>query len=309
MPKMNKFKIFISFLLICSLLFPLTPHKISASINEPNNSIQKSSKQIYLVRDNDTYDILPSKFRKSSDLQTIANNDEINLTGLENLNISGSQQFSKMNLPILLKAIDTKLPIIIFDLRQESHGFINGIPISFANEKNNANEGLSNSEVIKKEKSQLDSIKIGVPISFHNDPKQTITSKEVFDEQTLVTSNNLGYKRIFATDEVLPSPEVIDSFVSIIKDLKEENWLHFHCKEGIGRTTSFMIFYDMMKNYNDVSAEDIINRQINLPDFDTDDIDLLTTIRRSDLYNSFYNYCRKYGPDFNTSFNEYINSL
>ena len=70
-----------------------------------------------------------------------------------------------------------------------------------------------------------------------------------------------------------------------------------------------MIFYDMMKNYNDVSAEDIINRQINLPDFDTDDIDLLTTIRRSDLYNSFYNYCRKYGPDFNTSFNEYINSL
>ena len=214
-----------------------------------------------------------------------------------------------MNLPILLKAIDTKLPIIIFDLRQESHGFINGIPISFANEKNNANEGLSNSEVIKKEKSQLDSIKIGVPISFHNDPKQTITSKEVFDEQTLATSNNLGYKRIFATDEVLPSPEVIDSFVSIIKDLKEENWLHFHCKEGIGRTTSFMIFYDMMKNYNDVSAEDIINRQINLPDFDTDDIDLLTTIRRSDLYNSFYNYCRKYGPDFNTSFNEYINSL
>ena len=73
--------------------------------------------------------------------------------------------------------------------------------------------------------------------------------KEVFDEQTLVTSNNLGYKRIFATDEVLPSPEVIDSFVSIIKDLKEENWLHFHCKEGIGRTTSFMIFYDMMKKH------------------------------------------------------------
>lgn len=309
MAKINKFKIFISSLLICSLLSPLTPHKISALINEPNNNIQKSSTQVYLVRDNNTYDVLPSKFRKSSDLQTIANNDEINITGLESLNISGSQQFSKMNLPILLKAIDTKLPIIIFDLRQESHGFINGIPISFANEKNNANEGLSNSEVIKKEKSQLDSINIGVPISFHNDPNQTITPKEVFDEQTLVTSNNLGYKRVFATDEVLPSPEVIDSFVSIIKDLKEENWLHFHCKEGIGRTTSFMIFYDMMKNYNDVSAEDIINRQINLPDFDTDDIDLLTTIRRSDLYNSFYNYCIKYGPDFNTSFNEYINSL
>ncbi|MGM9934627.1 MAG: protein tyrosine phosphatase [Clostridium sp.] len=309
MPKMNKFKIFISFLLICSLLFPLTPHKISASINEPNNSIQKSSKQIYLVRDNDTYDILPSKFRKSSDLQTIANNDEINLTGLENLNISGSQQFSKMNLPILLKAIDTKLPIIDFDLRQESHGFINGIPVSFENEHNNANKGLSNSEVMKKEKEQLASIKIGVPITFHNTPDKTITPEEVYDEQKLVTSNNIKYVRIFSTDEELPSPEAIDSFIAVVKSIKEESWLHFHCKEGIGRTTSFMIFYDMMKNYNNASAQEIITRQIELPDFDADDIRLLTSEKRTDQFNSFYNYCRKYGPDFNTSFNEYINSL
>lgn len=93
---------------------------------------------------------MPFKFRKSNELQSIANNSTLNLVGLDNLNISGSQQFSKMNLPLLLKAIDTNLPVIDFDLRQESHGFINGIPISFENEHNNANKGLSNDQVLKK---------------------------------------------------------------------------------------------------------------------------------------------------------------
>ena len=36
---------------------------------------------------------------------------------------------------------------------------------------------------------------------------------------------------------------------------------HFHCKEGIGRTTTFMIMYDIMKNYKEVSLNDIIKRQ------------------------------------------------
>ena len=283
----------------------------TTSINYPNppNNSKKASNSVYLVLDNDTYEVLPSKFRKSNDLQTIANNININTVGLENLNISGSEQFSKMNLPILLKAINTELPIIVFDLRQESHGFINDIPISFENEHNNANKGLSNSQALKKEKEQLDSIKIGVPPFFHNHPDKSIIPEEVFDENTLVTSNNIKYNRIFATDKELPSALEIDSFISIIKGLKDENWLHFHCKEGIGRTTTFMIFYDMMKNYNNVSSNDIINRQIELADFTPEDIHLLTSKERFDLYNSFYSYCKKYGPDFNTTFSKSLNNL
>ncbi|WP_455796728.1 fused DSP-PTPase phosphatase/NAD kinase-like protein [Clostridium butyricum] len=115
--------------------------------------------------------------------------------------------------------------------------------------------------------------------------------------------------RIFATDEELPSVESIDSFITIIKNLKEDSWLHFHCKEGIGRTTTFMIFYDMMKNYNNVSANDITNRQIELADFDSNDVHLLTSERRIALYDSFYNYCKKYSPEFKTTFGEYIKSL
>lgn len=310
MIKQKKLKLIISSLLIFNTLFSLIPAKAMESLKEPNEAknIQNTSNQVYLVRDNDTYDILPCKFRKSSDFQSIANNTDINTKGLESLNISGSQQFSKMNLPILLKAIDTNLAIIDFDLRQESHGFINGIPVSFQNEHDIANKGLTDSQVLKKEKEQLASIKIGVPISFHNHPDETITPKEVYDEQKLVTASNIKYIRIFATDEELPSPEVIDSFISAVKNIKEESWIHFHCKEGIGRTTSFMIFYDMMKNYDIASAQDIITRQIELPDFNPDDIHLLTSERRINQYNSFYNYCKKYGPDFKTTYSSYVNS-
>lgn len=38
-----------------------------------------------------------------------------------------------------------------------------------------------------------------------------------------------------------------------------------------------MIFYDMIKNFNKVSANDIINRQIELGDFDSSYLHLLTT--------------------------------
>ena len=158
MIKRKKFNVLLSAFLVSVSLSSLIPYKIDAFIQEPSNTSQNNSETSYLVEDNENYDTMPFKFRKSNELQSIANNSALNLAGLENLNISGSQQFSKMNLPLLLKAIDTNLPIIDFDLRQESHGFINGIPISFENEHNNANKGLSNEQVLKKEKNQLDSI-------------------------------------------------------------------------------------------------------------------------------------------------------
>ena len=36
--------------------------------------------------------------------------------------------------------------------------------------------------------------------------------------------------------------------------------MHFHCQAGKGRTTSFMVMYDMMKNPS-VSLKDILHRQ------------------------------------------------
>ena len=42
--------------------------------------------------------------------------------------------------------------------------------------------------------------------------------------------------------------------------LPDDAWLHFHCRAGKGRTTSYMAMYDMMRNPQ-VPCEDIISRQ------------------------------------------------
>ncbi|MGN0144095.1 MAG: protein tyrosine phosphatase, partial [Clostridium sp.] len=242
--------IIIPLIILNLILFPSFSSINAFSANDP---AENSTTSVKLVFDNRNITVIPSHFRKTSDIQSIANNENINTKNLETLNISGSQQFSKGNFPILIKAIDTNLPIIIFDLRQESHGFINDYAISYEGIRNAANKGLTNEQILKKEKEQLNSIKLNVPITIADDSTETIIPESVTDEHSLVTENNMKYIRIFATDEELPDSAVIDDFVRNINEIKNENRIHFHCKEGIGRTTTFMIFYDMMKNYDSVS--------------------------------------------------------
>lgn len=131
----------------------------------------KAISNVNLVRDSSNKYTLPGHFRKSSDKVNIINNQNINLSGLSNLNISGSAQFSEKQLSLIINSINNDFNIIDIDLREESHGFINGIAVSWKNELNNANMGLSKEEVIKTENYQLNSISLNKPISFFNKKK------------------------------------------------------------------------------------------------------------------------------------------
>ena len=140
----------------------------------PETSVKAidTNKDVHLVVDlYHDVDKLPKNFRKTTDLAIIENNKSINLKGLGELNISGSSQFSVKNLPLLIDAIKTSMPITVLDLRQESHGFINEYAVSWKDEKNNANVGLTREQVIKKEEEQLKSIELNKPITFYNHPK------------------------------------------------------------------------------------------------------------------------------------------
>lgn len=88
------------------------------------------------------------------------------------MNISGSGQFTISNLPLLIENIDSNLSIIVIDLREESHGFINNTAISFSNLNNNANISLTLNEVIEKENKDLSSIKLNEPLTLFNNKKQ-----------------------------------------------------------------------------------------------------------------------------------------
>ena len=270
----------------------LTPIKVFA-LNLEENFITLD------VADENT---LPRNFRKTSDL-SILENSNYNLKGLSNLNISGSGEFSKLQLKNLINDIN-KDNIKIVDLRQESHGFVNGDAISWIGINNKANKGLSLDEVLLKEVTQLASIKLNSPLITDNG-KKTLFPKLVLTESVLVKEFKKDYFRITVTDGEIPTEDMVDRFIDFVKTVPKDTWLHFHCKEGIGRTTMFMCIYDMMKNSKEVSFNDIKNRQLalaNLPlsFFDKDNSKIT-------FLEDFYNYTKSNNDNYNTSWKEFLN--
>lgn len=295
----KKFKISILLTMIIFIFSSIVLGKgILAEAPDNNN--------VHLILDTKSYnDILPKNFRKTSDLTILKDNKGLNLKGLDKLNISGSQQFSGYNLPILIKAIDTKQPITSVDLRQESHGFINDFAVSWADKRNNANVGLTREQVLENEANKLKSIKLNVPLTFYNHPKDTIIPTKVQSEKELTQSKNLGYERITVRDGGIPTDDMVDYFVEFIKTKPENSWLHFHCKQGIGRTTTFMIMYDMMKNYKEASADEIIQRQLALANFKESTHNSFYNNERINFLKNFYNYVKDNGASFDTKWSEW----
>lgn len=249
--------------------------------------------------------ILPKNFRKTSDLTIIKDNKNLNLNGLDKLNISGSQQFSEYNLSLLINAIGTSSPITVVDLRQESHGFINGLPVSWADSKNNANTGLTREQVLADEANKLKSIELNVPITFYNHPEKTMVPTKVQDENELVSSKALSYNRIPVRDGGIPTDDMVDYFIEFINAQPKDSWLHFHCKHGVGRTGTFMIMYDMMKNNKEVSADDIIRRQLALGNYNEKAIQSFYNNERIDFLKKFYDYCKINGDKYNIKWSEW----
>lgn len=251
----------------------------------------KALDNIHISLDSNDKTTLPENFRKTTDISKVSNLKSINLAGLDKLNISGSAQFTEFNLPLIVKAIDNTFSIIDIDLREESHGFINGTAISFLTSNNNANKGLTLNQVIEQENRDLASIKLNTPLTLYN-TNLTLTPKVVENEDNLVKSNNLSYLRIPVTDGSLPNDDMVNYFVDFVKNQPKNSWLHFHCKAGIGRTTTFMIMYDIMKNCNEVSLNDIIARQVLLSDISKKDgVDFFAG-RRYEFLSKFYNKCK-----------------
>ena len=81
--------------------------------------------------------------------------------GLSRLHASGSAQFTEKQLQALAGVLKEKAsgPVYIVDLRQESHGFANGIPISWYGPRDWGNKGKSHHAVLQDEKNRLHHLK------------------------------------------------------------------------------------------------------------------------------------------------------
>lgn len=275
------------------------------SLNK-NLLVSAEENDVHIVLDTTNITTLPNNFRTTSNLDSLKPLSDINIQDLDNLNISGSQQFSPDNITLLINSMNTKLPITVIDLRQESHGFINEYPVSWKNAKNNANAGLTRKEVINTEIELLNNIPIGAPIQFFNDTKLTVTPTKVLSENQLTKNNSIDYIRIPVTDGKLPNADMVEYFIDYVSSIKKDSWLHFHCKEGIGRTTTFMIMYDIFKNYKNVTLEEIINRQIALSGIKETTLISFPTKERLDFFSKFYQYVQEENGEFKTSWSQWL---
>ena len=188
--------------------------------------------------------------------------------GLERLCASGSGEFSESGLQSLLEALAerTQMAICIVDLREESHGFFDGIAVSWYGEHDWGNVGLTQEEALADEAERIHGAAGQMTAVAHlGGEKNPLDEHEIFvekaqTEKELVEGAGLRYKRIAATDHIWPSPAAVDEFVQFYKSLPEDVWLHFHCQAGEGRTTEFLAMYDILKNPA-APLQDILYRQ------------------------------------------------
>ena len=164
---------------------------------------------------------------------------------VENLCISGSHQLTEPEFQILLRTIPHK-NITIVDLREEPH-FMASITetASVTGPKVNAYNGLTSKEIQRLENGFTDRFPA----------YQT--------EKTCVEGLGMRYLRIPVTDVTRPKDSDVDTFITFLRSIEgQNNWLHFHCLAGQGRTTTFMAMYEMIKMApsKDSFFEDILDR-------------------------------------------------
>lgn len=225
-----------------------------------------------LVLDEEFTYVLPRNFRTTRDpFHVDSENTKVpTRQGLDELHAVTSAQFSENSLKEALKKI--KAPVWIIDLRRESHGFVNGIPISWYKFHNKSNQNMDTQSLLLREQTMISELEEHNPLTIQRITNKTagvINASEPFEvsierletEQQLSKRLGLEYRRLQVQDRGRPDDAVVDEFVAIVKQLPPDATLYFHCRGGRGRSTTFMVLYDMLKNGKKVSLEDIVSRQ------------------------------------------------
>lgn len=269
--------------------------------------------------------VLPKVFHSSKNGYRISDSHPPTRQGLDNLNISGSSQFSKASFDALFKALNKPSCFYLFDLREESHGFINGMAVTWygVHNHNLTNKGKSVQKIEEIEKKLLaeqvqkkylllnkSDAKDQISESRYGLPVYPVFVRTIQTEREFIEGKNLHYIRLPVSDHIKPTDEIVDQFISIVKSLPKNRWLHFHCSGGAGRTTTFMNMYDMMNNAKEISFEDIIKRQWYLGGKNmnehSDDKEWKVSLSKERLQflKDFYHYCRYNEDNYETSWSK-----
>jgi len=264
--------------------------------------------ELYSVYDSQEFQ-LPRNFRTTLDVERL----EINIKGLHHLRVSGSEQFSKENFRTMIHSLSLPLDqLIILDLREESHGFVNGIPISWTDGENFANVNKIKDEIESDEIQRLNLAVEAQQITIDRlEKSHSLVVYTAQTEQDLVIDFGARYIRLPVTDHKRPTDETVDHFIQLIKEISPDDWIHVHCKGGRGRTTTFFTLFDIAANSLHVSLEDILVRQFFIGGVDLTQIEKVNSQRtqcakeRLEFIQQFYLYCQQV-PNFQISWSDWL---
>ena len=211
---------------------------------------------------------LPARFRTPTLPLVINPKLHVDLRGFNDLAMSASAQISENTFQAVRKNMKGKIWIV--DLRQESHGFIDGVAIDWLEGKNEGNKGLNLEEMQHKERTLLEELQKNPTVSIHEiismdslgaeiavTRKHEVRVQKVETEAELAKRLGVEYIRIPVSDRGFPSAEQVDRFLNLPQDA----WLHFHCMGGVGRASTLMLMLDMLHHGNAFSLETYLNRQ------------------------------------------------
>lgn len=171
----------------------------------------------------------------------IASSESVDLTGMRELQASGGMPPRFADLKWRLSHI--KKDKLIVDAIGEFHGYIKGIPTNFL--------GYARF----------------TPAVRHSLRRLILTgSNEICPE--LVTSEaeeakkyGFDYRAFLIGSKFVTDDKTVDEFVEFIDTLPESTWVHFHCAQGRGRTSTMLVMLDILKNAPSVTLKDIVKRQ------------------------------------------------
>lgn len=290
--------------------FVLVPAAVLTAAATPNNQPPRSLDPPVLIWDIDLKlaNEVPRNFRTTNDLPNEGSKEMTATSGLSDLRASGSGEFSVEGLKTLLPRVQG--PVTVFDLRQETHLFVNDLPLSWYASHDWANVGRTQADIEKQEAQQVQSLKPGSDIDVragqpikHGDGSsvrpQSVTVQRASTERDIVESAGARYVRVAVTDHATPLDNAVDEFVIAVRALPQNAWAHFHCEAGLGRTTTFMVLYDVLRNANRVSLDDIVQRQKILSKgydvlkpADAEDWKASYAADRAKFIRAFYDYAR-----------------
>lgn len=260
-----------------------------AFANEPAGDQAKTAKEfkapdLALKVDRYDKDQLPRNFRTCKDELTGLTRDGVmpSVKGLKDENVSASSCFSEKELEKILNTVPTTPDKFYdIDLRLESHGYLDGMAVSWYSYKDWGNDGWDPATAKHRETDQLNDAMKKKPIevyTFNDDSNEVgapiyVISQKASTEEQMVKKHGAHYFRIAIPDHFRPADVQVDQFLDFYRQLPKDAWLHYHCFAGMGRTTIFMVMHDILKSAPlGVSFDDIIKRQYLLGKVDLSDI-------------------------------------